>query len=267
MQQAIYKNPGAQPSLNHEIAVNPIHFVNFSHLKNNTMRKTLLIIFSVLAANLIGQVNPSAGSTVILNNETDSLNFYLGMKLGFDIQGAPFETVPSLIVQGFQLAFEENSGYDPMTAQEIIRQIQMSMSEKAAAEANQSAQENLFQGASFLLENANREEVTTTATGLQYMVLTMGEGPLPADTSVVTVNYEGTLLNGTVFDSSYERGEPISFPLDRVIAGWTEGVQLMPVGSTFIFYIPSDLAYGPQGKGPIPGNSVLIFKIELLGFE
>ncbi len=231
------------------------------------MKKLLFIILCIITVSLGAQVNQPVESRVTLTSEIDSLNFFLGVKLGYDLQGAPFEANPSLIVSGFQMAFEENPAYTPQECQEIIREIQMGLSEKAAEEAGQAAQENLFKGAAFLLENANREEVTTTATGLQYQVITMGEGPQPADTSTVTVHYEGTLLDGTVFDSSYDRGEPISFPLNRVIPGWTEGVQLMPVGSTFIFFVPSDLAYGPQGTGPIPGNSVLIFRIELLGIE
>jgi hypothetical protein len=111
---------------------------------------------------------------------------------------------------------------------------------------------------------AGEGETITTESGLQYEVLTMGEGPRPADTSTVTVNYEGSLIDGEVFDSSYESGEPVSFPLNGVIAGWTEGLQLMPLGSTFKFYIPSSLGYGPRESGPIPGNSVLVFKVELL---
>jgi len=123
------------------------------------------------------------------------------------------------------------------------------------------------EGEKFLKENASREGVFTTASGLQYEILVKGDGPMPADTSEVEVHYEGTLMDGTVFDSSYERGESISFPLNRVIKGWTEGVQLMPVGSTYMFCIPSELGYGDRDSGPIPPNSVLIFKIELLGIK
>ena len=95
----------------------------------------------------------------------------------------------------------------------------------------------------------------------------MGNGPKPSDTSTVSVFYEGTLIDGTIFDSSYETGDTISFPLNGVIPGWTEGLQLMPVGSTFKFYIPSELAYGSRPTGPIPANSTLIFKVELLDVE
>jgi len=125
------------------------------------------------------------------------------------------------------------------------------------------------EGASFMANNANAEGVVTTASGLQYQVLQEGTGPHPTASDTVTVHYTGTLLDGTVFDSSVERGQPISFPLQGVIAGWTEGVQLMPVGSKFRFWIPPELAYGTRGagNGVIPPNATLIFDVELLGIE
>ena len=120
----------------------------------------------------------------------------------------------------------------------------------------------------FLATNGKRKEVTTTASGLQYEVLTAADGAKPAATDTVNVHYHGTLPDGTVFDSSVERKEPISFPLLNVIAGWTEGVQLMGKGSKFKFFIPSYLAYGAEGSPPkIPGNSALIFEVELLKIE
>ena len=120
-------------------------------------------------------------------------------------------------------------------------------------------------GKAFLAENKKKEGVIETASGLQYKVVKMGTGPKPHETDKVKVHYHGTLIDGTVFDSSVERGEPIEFPLNGVIKGWTEGVQLMPVGSKFIFYIPSDLAYGDRDAGPtIKGGSTLIFEVELL---
>ena len=123
------------------------------------------------------------------------------------------------------------------------------------------------EGASFMANNANGEGVITTASGLQYQVLQEGTGPHPTTSDSVTVHYTGTLLDGTVFDSSVERGQPISFPLQGVIAGWTEGLQLMPVGAKFRFWIPPELAYGTRGagNGVIPPNATLIFDVELLG--
>ena len=122
-------------------------------------------------------------------------------------------------------------------------------------------------GEKFLADNALKEGVTTTESGLQYEVLKMGKGKKPAATDRVKVHYHGTLIDGTVFDSSVDRGEPIVFGLNQVIKGWTEGVQLMPVGSKFRFYIPQELGYGAQAAGSIPPYSTLIFEVELLGIE
>jgi FKBP-type peptidyl-prolyl cis-trans isomerase FklB len=123
------------------------------------------------------------------------------------------------------------------------------------------------EGEAFLLENATKEGVITTESGLQYEVIKMGKGKKPAATDRVKVHYHGTLIDGTVFDSSVERGEPITFGLNQVIAGWTEGVQLMPIGSKFRFYIPQELGYGAQNAGAIPPYSTLIFEVELLDIE
>lgn len=127
---------------------------------------------------------------------------------------------------------------------------------------------NIEKGDLFLSDNAKQAGVTTTASGLQYLVLQSGSGDKhPTALDSVKVHYHGTLIDGTVFDSSVERGEPISFPLNRVIPGWTEGVQLMKTGDKFRFFIPADLAYGNRSAGKIPPGSVLIFDVELLAIE
>ena len=124
---------------------------------------------------------------------------------------------------------------------------------------------NLEKGSAFLAENSKKEGIKTTASGLQYEVLQSGNGESqPTASSTVRVHYHGTLIDGTVFDSSVERGETISFPLNRVIPGWTEALQLMPQGSKWEIVIPSELAYGAGGQGPIPPSSTLIFEVELL---
>lgn len=131
--------------------------------------------------------------------------------------------------------------------------------------SQKAAQENIRLGNDFLAQNTTQEGVITTASGLQYQVLTQGDGTVhPKASDTVTVHYHGTLIDGTVFDSSVDRGEPIAFPLNRVIKGWTEGLQLMTVGDKFRFYIPSELAYGNRSAGKIGGGSVLIFDVELL---
>ena len=129
-------------------------------------------------------------------------------------------------------------------------------------------QKSKSEGETFLAENKKREGVVTLPSGLQYQIVKQGDGPKPKETDKVKVHYEGFLLNGKKFDSSLDRGEPISFPLNQVIQGWTEGLQLMPVGSKYTLYIPYQLAYGEQGAGQfIPPFATLIFEVELLGIE
>ena len=133
---------------------------------------------------------------------------------------------------------------------------------------NEYASENRQAGIAFLAENSQKEGVTTTASGLQYKVLTKGEGSVhPTRESNVTVNYHGTLINGTIFDSSLDRGEPVTFDLDKVIPGWIEGVELMVSGDKYRFFIPSDLAYKDRAIGKIPAGSLLIFDIELISIN
>jgi len=129
-------------------------------------------------------------------------------------------------------------------------------------------EENKAAGTAFLATNAKKTNIVTTASGLQYEILTPGTGTAsPKATDNVTVHYKGTTIDGKEFDSSYSRGEPTSFPLNRVIPGWTEGVQLMKEGAKYRFYIPSELAYGEQGAGPIDSNSTLIFDVELIKIQ
>lgn len=130
-----------------------------------------------------------------------------------------------------------------------------------------SPEENKVAGEAFLAENTKKENIVTTASGLQYEILAEGEGPSPSATTSVTVHYKGTTLDGKEFDSSYSRNEPATFPLNRVIAGWTEGLQLMNAGAKYRFFIPSELAYGQRGAGADIGpNAALIFEVELLKF-
>lgn len=172
-----------------------------------------------------------------------------------------------LIVQGISDAMEGNSQLDGATIQSTLQSLQNTVQAKKQASDQAQGGENAAAGKAYLEQNAQRSEVTQTESGLQYEVLTAGEGAKPKATDTVTVHYHGTLIDGTVFDSSVDRGTPASFPLNRVISGWTEGVQLMPVGSKYRFHIPPELAYGGRSTGKIGPNSTLIFDVELLGIE
>ncbi|MEZ5069607.1 MAG: FKBP-type peptidyl-prolyl cis-trans isomerase [Bacteroidales bacterium] len=230
------------------------------------MKITTILLGLLLFAGLYAQ-DPSAGDAPSLQNETDSISYFIGLALGFDFQSAPFALNGDLIAEGMQKALKGETSHTPQESQQVLRQLQTAMAAREEAKARIVAEEALAGNLTFLEENGKRDGVVTTESGLQYEVLVAGNGPHPADTSQVTVHYEGSLLDGTIFDSSYQRGESITFGLNQVIPGWTEGVQLMPVGSTYRFYIPSDLAYGARAQGQIPANSLLIFKVELLGIE
>lgn len=144
----------------------------------------------------------------------------------------------------------------------------MSLFDKLQAKSREKLDAEIAKGKSFLEENKKRSGVTETASGLQYEVLVQGDGPKPGSTSRVTTHYHGTTIDGKIFDSSVQRGKPLSFGLNQVISGWTEGLQLMPVGSKYKFFIPHNLAYGERGAGAaIPGGATLIFEVELLGVE
>lgn len=157
------------------------------------------------------------------------------------------------------------TGMTTAEAEKVRAEFGAKMQQKMAQKAAEAGAKNLKEGEAFLAANKAKPGVRTTASGLQYQVMRMGNGPMPKATDKVRVHYKGTLLDGTVFDSSYDRGEPAEFALNQVIPGWSEGVALMPVNSKFKFWIPSNLAYGPNGQPPIGANSMLTFEVELLG--
>lgn len=201
--------------------------------------------------------------------EKDTVSLLLGHNLGTQIAQMPYEISLESFMDGFQKALKgKESGVAEEDANRILSAWQMRMQQemqaRQQAESQKQAAENKEAGRKFLEENAKQEGVQQTASGLQYKVNVMGTGAKPAATDKVKVHYEGRLLNGEKFDSSIDRGEPTSFPLNAVIKGWTEGLQLMPVGSKFTFYIPAELGYGDRAVSTIPAGSTLIFEVELL---
>ena len=226
----------------------------------NTLKRCGLVL-----AVLIFTTNTWA---IELDTEQKKLGYIIGMDIGKSLKDQGTEVDLDSLISAIRSTY---NGEELAMTTEEAGQVRKEYIEKRQAEQQAQAaavgQSNLVAGQEFLAENATKEGVQTTASGLQYKVITMGDGAKPVATDTVKVHYRGTLLDGTEFDSSYARNEPISFGLNRVIAGWTEGVQLMPIGSKFMFYIAPDLAYGEGGGGPIPPNSTLIFEVELLDIE
>lgn len=204
-------------------------------------------------------VKPAPKPAPTFKTVVDSMSYAIGMLDGtfFKNQGVS-QINGSLLGKGFSDALAGKTLMTPEQANELVRR---EMQKAGFIKI----QPNVKACSDFLTENRKKAGVKETPSGLQYEIITLGTGPKPADTSVVKVHYDGYLLDGKKFDSSRDRGEPATFPLNQVIRGWTEGVQLMPVGSRFKFYIPYQLGYGEQGsRDVIPGGSLLIFDVELL---
>ena len=240
------------------------------------MKKITTLSISALASAMLlmtgcstnnGSQETAAQSVSI--TEQSSASEKVGYSLGFMMAEGNKEAVKDLNLDTFEKGFRDGyEGNDSALTQEQMQEVLMTyqkeQEEQFAKDMQTKATENKTAGTAFLAENAKKEGVKQTDSGLQYKVLKEGTGKSPKATDVVEVNYEGKLIDGTVFDSSDERGEPIEFPLNQVIAGWTEGLQLMKEGGKYEFYIPSDIAYGEAGNAGIEPNSTLIFTVELL---
>jgi FKBP-type peptidyl-prolyl cis-trans isomerase len=196
--------------------------------------------------------------------QEQKISYALGANVGENFKATGIELMYEFFFQGVQDGMNGTNKLSQNEMQVIFNQLQQELQKRQQAEVEVEKEK----GRAFLAENGKKEGVVTTPSGLQYKVVTMGTGAKPTATDKVRVHYHGTTLDGEVFDSSVQRGETIVFPLNQVIKGWTEGLQLMPIGSKFIFYIPSDLAYGDRGAGPtIKPGATLIFEVELFEIE
>lgn len=211
-------------------------------------------------------------ATSSYTTDTEKHSYALGASMGLfaynrleQQKDLGIEHDEAALIAGFNDGLANTTQYTVSELQGLTQAADLVLRTKQDEKAQAAAATNITEGLAYLAENAKKEGVVTTASGLQYEILTEGTGESPASAvSTVKVHYKGTLLDGTEFDSSYKRGEPASFPLNRVIAGWTEGLQLMKVGAKYRFTIPSELAYGDRNSGKITPNSTLIFDVELL---
>lgn len=232
----------------------------------------LLMITALVLATV--SVTASAQNKAELKTQIDSVSYSIGQDIAHRLKQQQLEVNPVALAQGLQDALGGQSALTPDQMQGVLMALQQKMMEKQqAAQAEQqkamaaSADKNQKEGAAYLAENKKKKGVTTLPSGLQYEVITAGKGKKPKATDQVTVHYRGTLIDGTEFDSSIG-GQPATFPVNGVIQGWVEALQLMPEGSKWRLVLPSDLAYGAQGAGgKIGPNAVLVFEVELISVK
>jgi len=204
----------------------------------------------------------------MLKTTSQKVSYALGMGLGKNLKRDSVEVDPAIILRGLKDALADKKLLlTDDEAKAAIVELNNELRAKAEAKAKATALENRMKGDTFLAENKTKEGVVTLPSGLQYKITTKGTGPKPAADDVVNCDYRGTLIDGTEFDSSYKRGQPLKIPVGGVIKGWTEALQLMPVGSKWQLFIPSDLAYGERAPSAIGPNATLIFEVELHSIE
>lgn len=230
------------------------------------MKKTI-IVASLLFAS-ISYAQNSIDSKLSVKNEIDSVSYLLGVAIATNISNDLKEGNTELILKGMRDKLTGNSELISDPTNQVLNSFFQKKQHDKKQQEEQLGQLAKAEGEKFLQENKKNKKVKVTPSGLQYEILKEGKGEKPTETSQVKVHYHGTTIDGKVFDSSVDRGEPIVFGLNQVIKGWTEGVQLMPIGSKFKFYIPQELAYGENAPSPaIKPYSTLIFEVELLGIE
>jgi FKBP-type peptidyl-prolyl cis-trans isomerase FklB len=223
--------------------------------------KHFILIFAAfsLALPLFGQEKSPQ-----LKDQKDKVSYSIGLNIGFNLGRQNVQVNPDVLAAGIKDAIANKPQLNTDQVKEVMATFEKDMQQKQKA----AGEKNASEGTKFLEENKKKEGVKATASGLQYKVVKEGTGPQPKETDTVTVNYRGTLINGTEFDSSYKRGQPATFPLNGVIKGWTEGLQLMKTGSKYQFFVPASLAYGDRNVGPdIAPNSTLTFEVELIGVK
>jgi len=209
-----------------------------------------------------------ASETSQLTTPLDKASYAIGMDIAISLKRNNVEANPDVLGKAIKdVLTEQKTQLTDQEAKTILHELQIEMQEKKQEQNKAQGEKNKTAGAAFLAENMKKEGVKTLASGLQYKMITEGKGKSPSIADTVKVQYTGTLIDGTEFDSSYKRGQAATFALDKVIKGWTEVLQLMKEGGNWQIFIPSDLAYGDKGGGPIGPNATLIFDVELVSIE
>src|ERR1043166_9108609 len=224
------------------------------------MKRFIIIVSaSLLALPLFGQEKSPQ-----LKDQKEKISYAIGMNIGLNLSRQKVDINPDVLAAGLKDALAGKPQLTPDQVKDVMAQFEKDMEQKQ----KEAGEKNKTEGAKFLEENKKKDGVKTTASGLQFKVLKEGSGASPKETDTVVTNYRGTLIDGTEFDSSYKRNEPASFPVNRVIKGWTEALQLMKPGAKYQLFIPSSLAYGERGAGQLIGpNATLIFEVELLSIK
>lgn len=221
--------------------------------------KGIVIVGMMLSASVA-----FAAETMELKTPKDKASYAIGMDMANSLKKNEIDVDPVILGQAFKdLLGGQKTLMTDEEARSTLTALQQEMQSKRQEKMKAQGETNKKAGAAFLAENKNKEGVKTLPSGLQYKVITEGKGKTPKADDTVTVQYKGTLIDGTEFDSSYKRGQAATFPVNGVIKGWTEALQLMKEGDKWMLYIPADLAYGENGPGPIGSNATLIFEVEL----
>jgi FKBP-type peptidyl-prolyl cis-trans isomerase len=256
---------------------NSLHW-EFKFMNTLFLRKSCLLSVAMASAVFLAGCNkeqdkaaakPEAAATAVaLNTMEEKVSYIVGFRMASQAKTSGFTLDKKMLSQAITDAQEGKEARIPQEEQQkIMTEFQQQQETKHQEELKKVGEENLKKGADFIAENGKKDGVKTTASGLQYKVLKPTEqkdAKSPKAEDTVKVHYHGKLIDGTVFDSSVDRGEPVTFPVNGVIPGWVEGLQLMKVGDKFELAIPANLAYGAGGTGPIPPNSALVFEVELL---
>jgi len=227
------------------------------------------VLMAVVVCAVLMASQVFAEDVPVLKNQKEKVSYSIGMDIANNLKKQSIDVDPDLLAKGIKDAF---AGTKPLLTEKEVHDtltaFQKEMMAKMQEKQKKIGEKNKIDGEAFLAENKKKEGVKTLPSGLQYSIIKEGAGKMPKATDTVTVNYKGTLIDGTEFDSSYRRGQPVSFPVNGVIAGWTEALQLMKEGSKWQLFIPSSLAYGEKGAGNTIGpNAVLIFEVELISIK